>query len=48
MNASVSDWLPPLIIGQTFTLLACLKLYGLRRGIVGGKDKPLATKLCGT
>ena len=48
MTTSFSDWLPPLVIGLTFMPLACLKLYGLRRGIVDGKDKPLATKLCGT
>lgn len=48
MNSSFIDWLVPLTIGLTFTPLACLKLYGLRRGLVGRKDKPLATKVCGT
>jgi hypothetical protein len=45
---SFIDWLPPTVVGTTFTLLGSLKLYGLTRGIVGGADKPFATKLCGT
>jgi hypothetical protein len=45
---SIADWLPPAVIGVTFTLIGSLKLYGLRRGIVGGADKPFATRLCGT
>jgi hypothetical protein len=42
------DWLVPALIGVTFTLVGCLKLYGLAVGVVGGKDKPLTTQLCGT
>jgi hypothetical protein len=45
---SVTDWLPPAVVGTTFTLIGGLKLYGLRKGIVGGADKPFATRLCGT
>lgn len=45
---SLSDWLPPAVIGVTFTSLGILKLYGLSRGVVGGGDKPFATRLCGT
>ena len=45
---SIADWLPPAVVGVTFTLLGSLKLYGLARGIVGGADKPFITKLCGT
>jgi hypothetical protein len=41
-------WFIPALIGVQFTLLGSLKLYGLCRGIVGGADKPLVTKLCGT
>ncbi len=42
------DWLPPAAVGVTFTLLASLKLWGLNRGIVGGADKPVVQRLCGT
>ncbi len=42
------DLLVPGVIGVVFTLFGCLKLYGLRNGIVGGHDKPLVTQLCGT
>ncbi len=45
---SFSDWLPPGVIGVTFTLLGSLKLYGLSRGVVGGADEPFVTRLCGT
>ena len=45
---SFADWFPPLLVGIIFTSLGILKLVGLRRGMVGGKDKPLADQLCGT
>jgi hypothetical protein len=45
---SLADWLPPALVGTTFTLLGALKLYGFVRGVVGGADKPFITKLCGT
>jgi hypothetical protein len=45
---SLADWLPPALVGTTFTLLGSMKLYGLWRGVVGGADKPFATRLCGT
>ena len=50
MNMSLTwlDWLIPGLIGLQFTLLALLKLWGLQRGIVGGRDKPFVQKLCGT
>ena len=38
----------PALIGVQFTLLGSFKLYGLCRGVVGGADKPFATRLCGT
>jgi hypothetical protein len=41
-------WLIPLLVGAMFVLLGSLKLYGLKKGIVGGQDKPFVTKLCGT
>jgi hypothetical protein len=43
-----SDAWIPLMIGSSFTILACLKLYGLARGIMGGRAKPLRERLCGT
>ena len=45
---SFIDWFVPALVGMTFTLLGSLKLYGLAKGVVGGADKPFATKLCGT
>ena len=42
------DWFVPALVGGVFTLLGCLKFYGVLRGIEGGRDKPLSQKLCGT
>jgi len=36
------------LIGGTFTALGCLKLYGLARGVEGGRGKTFSQKLCGT
>jgi hypothetical protein len=46
--SNLADWLPPALVGLTFTLIGSLKLWGLKRGIVGGADKPFTQKLCGT
>jgi hypothetical protein len=43
-----SDAWIPLLVGGAFTAMACLKLYGLARGIVGGRKKPVRERLCGT
>jgi hypothetical protein len=43
-----SDWFPLATVGFTFALLGCLKLWGLREGIVGGAGKPVVQRLCGT
>jgi hypothetical protein len=43
-----SDWFPPALAGVVFTLLGGLKLYGVLRGMVGGRDKPLFEYACGT
>lgn len=43
-----SDWFPLAVIGGTLTLLGLIKLSGLRRAIIGGRDKPFVQKLCGT
>ncbi len=45
---ALSDWLPPAMVGTTFTILGSLKLYGVIRGIVGGRDKPTFQYVCGT
>lgn len=43
-----AEWFPLALVGVSFTVLGSLKLYGLRHGIVGGHDKPVIQKLCGT
>jgi hypothetical protein len=48
MPVAASDMWVPLLIGLTFTVLACLKLNGLRRGIMVGARKPAIQRLCGT
>ena len=45
---TIADWLPPLMVGVLFTALGILKLVGLRRGVGGGRNKPVAQRLCGT
>ena len=45
---AIADWLPPAMVGTTFTAMGILKMYGLLRGVVGGRDKPLLDYLCGT
>jgi hypothetical protein len=44
----IIEWLPLATVGVTFTILGSLKLWGLKRGIVGGADKPAVQRLCGT
>lgn len=44
----ISDWLPLVCVGGTFTLLGLLKVYGLSKGIQGGRCKPYGQRLCGT
>jgi hypothetical protein len=43
-----ADWFPLAMVGLTFTLLGSLKLWVLKRGIVGGADMPVVQRLCGT
>jgi hypothetical protein len=45
---AIVEGLPDLLVGVTFTALACIKFYGLQRGIVGGRGKPFRRRLCGT
>ena len=42
------DWFPFVIVGLTFTIFGSLKLYGVFRGIEGGRDKPTIQYICGT
>jgi hypothetical protein len=41
-------WVVPTFVGVLFTVFGCLKVYGLRKRIVDGHDKPIAQQLCGT
>jgi hypothetical protein len=43
-----ADWFPLAMVGLTFTLLGSIKLWGLKRGIVGGGDKPVVQRICKT
>jgi hypothetical protein len=43
----LSDWFLLATVRLIFTLLGGLKLWGLKRGIVGGADKPVVQRLCG-
>ncbi len=43
-----TDWLPMATVGLTFAFLGCVKLWGLKQGIVGGGGKPVVQRLCGT
>lgn len=47
LMAMVSDWLPPAIVGVTFLTVALLKVYGFRKGVVGGGDEPAMCRLLG-
>jgi hypothetical protein len=43
----LSEWLPNALVGITFTTLGLLKVYGWRRGILGGRGQPIACRLLG-
>jgi hypothetical protein len=42
------EWLPFALPGTMLTAFGALKLYGVCRGIVGGRDKPTFQYVCGT
>jgi hypothetical protein len=48
MSIPFADWFPLLMIGIVFTTVGLLKVYGFRRKIVGGGDKPYSCRLVGT
>jgi hypothetical protein len=45
---SFFDWFPPAVVGATFTTMGLLKVYGRRKGIVGGGGKPFSCRLRGS
>ena len=45
--SAISDWLPPLLAALTFTSLGLCKVYGWRRGVIGGGGKPVLCRLNG-
>jgi len=45
---AMADWIPGMMVGVVFTFVACLKFYGLHRGIEGGRGKRFRQRLCGT
>jgi hypothetical protein len=42
-----TDWFPSALVGVTFVSLGLLKIYGWRKGIVGGGGKPASCRLLG-
>jgi hypothetical protein len=44
---AASDWIPLAMAGGIFTTLGIAKVYGFRKGIVGGGGKPIACRLQG-
>lgn len=44
---TLSDWLPLATVGGAFTVLGFLKVYGFRKGIIGGGGRPMACRLLG-
>jgi hypothetical protein len=44
---TLSDWVPSAVVGVTFLSLGLIKVYGWRKGIVGGGGKPAACRLMG-
>jgi hypothetical protein len=39
---------PLLSVGLPFTVLRVLKIYGLSKGVVGGRERPMACRLMGS
>lgn len=42
-----SEWLPSAVVGTLFTALGIVKVYGWRRGVIGGGGKPVMCRLKG-
>ena len=45
---ALSDWLPLAAVGVTFTTVGLLKVYGFRKGIIGGGGRPALCRLLGS
>ena len=45
---ALPEWVPPAVVGGTFTALGLLKVYGMRKGIAGGGGKPVTCRLLGS
>ncbi len=43
-----TDWFPVAATGTVMTLFGLIKLYGLCRGVVSGRGRPIAERLCGS
>jgi hypothetical protein len=48
MKVPLQDWLPSASMGVFFTTFGMLKIWGLRRGIIGGCGKSAMTRACGS
>jgi hypothetical protein len=44
---AIFEWLPPLAASLTFLALGLCKVYGWRKGVVGGGGKPAVCRLQG-
>ncbi len=44
---SIPDWLPLAAVGAVFTTVGLLKVYGFRKGLIGGGGKPMVCRLLG-
>ena len=42
---TLADWLPLAAVGVTFTTFGFLKVYGWKKGIVGGGGQPASCRL---
>jgi hypothetical protein len=45
---ALPDWFPPALVGATFTTLGFLKVYAIKKGLVGGGGKSLICRLRGS
>ena len=45
---SLPYWFSPAVLGGVFTAVGLLKVYGLYRGTIDGRDKPLFQYATGT
>ena len=48
MALALPYWFTPAVLGVTFTTIGLLKIYGLCRGVIGGRNKPFFQYAIGT